>query len=60
MDSGKIKRTTLRLSENTHKALRLVCALTSETQSKIMDRLIQAELRTLEKQRQAPIPEHIS
>jgi hypothetical protein len=45
---GNIKRTTLRLTEEAHKRLRVVCAMTGETQSDFIDRITGEELERLQ------------
>jgi hypothetical protein len=46
---GNIKRTTLRLTEDAHKRLRAVCAMTGETQSDFIDRITRQEVARLER-----------
>ena len=46
---GNIKRTTLRLTEEAHKRLRVVCALTGETQSDFIDRITHQEFERLQR-----------
>lgn len=46
---GNIKRTTLRLTEDAHKRLRVVCAMTGETQSDFIDRITRQEVARLER-----------
>jgi hypothetical protein len=52
---GNIKRTTLRLTEEAHKRLRVVCAMTGETQSDFIDRITGEELERLQRPPREPM-----